>query len=78
MEPGFPAGNLMHPATIICDNRVRDSARCGETALVRCISYVYSREADAGSVAAGPVLREAHYQINCPRCGQRKQIERFE
>jgi hypothetical protein len=64
----------MQPATITCDSHASQSARCGETALVRAVSYVYARERES----AAPVLREAHYQIDCPRCGQRTQIERFE
>lgn len=64
----------MQPATIICDSRSSQSARCGETALVRAVSYVYEREGES----AAPVLREAHFHIDCPRCGQRTQTERFD
>jgi hypothetical protein len=64
----------MQPATIICDSRLSQAARCGETALVRAVSYVYERE----RYSPAPVLREAQFQIDCPRCGQRTQVERFD
>jgi phage terminase large subunit GpA-like protein len=68
----------MQPATIICENRFSDSARCGETALVRGVRYVYARTTGSDVESAQPVLREAHFQIECPRCGERQQVERFD
>jgi hypothetical protein len=69
--------SLMQPATIICDNMRPTAAPCGETALVHGVRYIYA-PAGAGASAAAPVLREAQFLIDCPRCGKRTQIERYE
>jgi hypothetical protein len=66
----------MQPATIICDNHLDSGMPCGETALIHSVQYVYDR--DTGTQAASHVLRESHYVIDCPRCGRRTQVERFD
>jgi hypothetical protein len=65
----------MQPATIICENLLADNARCGEVALVRGARYVHDR---LGRPDETPVLREVQYRIECPRCGTRTQVERFD
>ncbi len=32
----------------------------------------------ASARAPGHVLREAHYTIDCPRCGRRTQLEKYQ
>jgi hypothetical protein len=68
----------MQPATIICDKHQGDGTPCGETALIQGVHYVYSRNHETGSQAASHMLREAHFVIDCPRCGRRTQIEKYE
>jgi hypothetical protein len=63
----------MQPATIICDNRRADGAPCGQVALVHMVHYVYAIEQQRGKGSSAHVLRETHYEIECPQCGQRTQ-----
>jgi len=68
----------MQPATIICDHQRADGTPCGETGLIHAVQYVYARNRETGSQATGHTLREAHFVIDCPRCGRRTQIEKYE
>jgi hypothetical protein len=68
----------MQPATITCDNHRGNGTPCGEIALIHGVQYVYARDRESGSQPAGHTLRESHYVIDCPRCGRRTQIERFD
>jgi hypothetical protein len=69
---------LMQPATIICDNHRARGAPFGETALIHSVQYVYARRRDSGPLSTSHVLTEAHYVIDCPHCGRRTQIEKYE
>lgn len=70
--------SLMQPATIICDNSLGLDAPCGQPALVYSVQYIYGRHPNGGRLAANSVLLEAHFAIECPRCGRRTQVERYE
>jgi hypothetical protein len=76
----FPVSQVpaMQPETIVCENVRADSAVCGEAALVRGMRYVYERPNGIDILSGNPVLREIQHRIECPRCGHRTQIQRFE
>jgi len=64
------------PTTIACDSRDSEGRLCGATAEVRRIHYKYVPQVFRGEVEQ--VLSETHYDIECPRCGWRTQIEKAE
>jgi hypothetical protein len=66
----------MPPAKIKCDSQGAEGPPCGADALVHLVHYVYSREQKPGQPAASHVLRETRYEIDCPRCGRRTQVEK--
>ena len=68
-------GTSMQPAMIKCENRRADGLLCGEAALIHATQYIYTRQ--AGSIGTDPDLREAHYTIECPKCGRINQIVEF-
>jgi hypothetical protein len=72
----LPRTRLMQPATMICANLRADGASCGETALVHVVHYVYRPAEVSEGFAANHKLTESHYEIVCPRCGRRTQIEK--
>jgi predicted RNA-binding Zn-ribbon protein involved in translation (DUF1610 family) len=39
------------------------------------IHYVYSSEPAEDGASTDHILRETHFDIECPRCGRRTQIE---
>ena len=67
----------MQPATINCDNPGAHGVPCGETALVYKVHYVYTAAQGDKLQPSSHVLREARYEIQCPRCGLRTQTELF-
>ncbi|RIK76582.1 MAG: hypothetical protein DCC67_13705 [Planctomycetota bacterium] len=66
---------LMEPATIACDGRDPAGRRCGAEALIRRIDYRYTTEVDILQGEARQVLHETHYEVDCPVCGLRTQVE---
>jgi hypothetical protein len=66
---------LMHSGRITCENLRAREAPCGESALVHMIHYVYSSEPAEDGASTDHILRETHFDIECPRCGRRTQIE---
>ena len=67
----------MQPATITCDNPRADGAPCGATALVNLVHYHYGAVERVNWIGDTKELREAHYEIDCPRCGQRTQVVKY-
>src|SRR5688572_32952036 len=65
----------MHPVTLTCANPRADGSRCGETALVHVVHYVYRPAGEQGWMGGEHELSETQYEIDCPRCGHRTQIE---
>lgn len=60
----------MSSNTLICGNRERDGQSCGELSLVHDIRFVYERDPP---VFGDPPI-EAECDIECPRCGFRRQV----
>jgi hypothetical protein len=64
----------MRGETISCDSLRSNGGSCGAPALIHQVHYRYE---------AGPdwmpdverILTEIHYDISCPRCGYRTQVE---
>ena len=46
----------------------------GESALIHGTRYVYDTRTAGSGVQMDPILKEAHYSIECPKCGKRTQI----
>jgi hypothetical protein len=68
----------MQPAMITCNNQRADGAPCGEPALVRLVHYHYGSVGGPNSLGDAKELREARYEIECPRCGKRTQVVKYE
>ena len=65
----------VEPTTLICNGRTPDGRVCGATALVIAARPVIdSQMYRGGGGIIRDVLRETHYDIECPRCGSRTQI----
>jgi len=65
----------MQPTTIICDGRDSEGRPCGATAEVRRVHYKYVPHLDRPLGEMQQVLSETHYEIDCPHCGWRTQVE---
>jgi hypothetical protein len=65
----------MQPATIECDAADAQGRPCGEIADVHEVHYKYSPAIERGPFSLDRVLVEVRYDIDCPRCGYRTQIE---
>ena len=68
----------MGPKTITCDGRNYGGMFCGATAILQRIDYRHGAILDEGSTAYRHILRETRYQIICPKCGPRVQVEMAE
>jgi hypothetical protein len=66
---------LMKPVTIVCNGGASRGRRCGAEAEIRQVHYRYVTEADHSSGELRQVLYETHYDIDCPTCGRRTQVE---
>ena len=65
----------MVPDARKCDAALPNGTQCAELARVIGVQYHYGpRPSKDGSLEQH--LNEAHYQIHCPKCGVRKQVER--
>jgi len=65
----------MQPVTIICDAQTSQGL-CGATAVIRNAHYVYRPKRTASRQEFQQELVEARYEIDCPNCGRRTQVER--
>jgi hypothetical protein len=65
----------MQPTTILCDAHDAQGRVCGATAEVRQVHYKYVPHLDRQRAEFQQVLSETHYEIDCPRCGWRTQVE---
>ena len=65
----------MQPTTILCNARDAEGRVCGATAEVRQVHYKYVPHLDRPRGQFEQVLSETHYEIDCPRCGWRTQVE---
>lgn len=68
----------MQPATVTCDNPRADGAPCGETALILMVHYHYGTVGKLNWLSDTKELCEAHYEIDCPRCGKRTQVVKYQ
>jgi hypothetical protein len=59
----------LEPFTVRCDARSSDGVPCGADAIVLTIDYVAEPGAGVSSE------KQTHFDIECPRCGKRTQIE---
>jgi len=64
----------MQPVTIICDAQTSQGL-CGATAIIRKAHYVYRPKRTASRQEFQQELVEARYEIDCPNCGRRMQVE---
>jgi hypothetical protein len=65
-------GGRVDSPQIVC-NAMTPGGRCGATARVLNAHYVYKPDMKD----AGQVLVEAKYEVVCPTCGPRMQVEYF-
>ena len=63
----------MEPEPRKCDADLGDGKRCQEMAMVLGIHYHYGTRPGVATPTVH-YLRETHYQIRCPKCGERTQI----
>jgi hypothetical protein len=63
-------------ARVICDAIRPGGHRCGERAIVLKAQYFYDTRPHRGPGGYQHTLRETHYEIECPHCGRRTQIEK--
>jgi hypothetical protein len=68
-------GMEMHITTILCDGHTRGGP-CGEEAVIRQVHYVYQPRFGAPREEVLQELVETRYDIDCPHCGARVQIDR--
>jgi hypothetical protein len=66
----------MQPSMILCDGRDANGRPCGAEAEVRRVHYKYVSEFKRPFGDVQQVLSETQYEIECPRCGWRTQVER--
>ena len=74
----YSQGATMQPAMIVCDGRDPNGRPCGAEAEVRRVHYKYVAEMERQLGEVQQVLSETQYEIECPRCGWRTQIQRVE
>jgi hypothetical protein len=60
---------------MLCDVTREDGIRCGETALIHSIKYRVERDY---ANEFRHILRQTVYEIKCPRCGMRRQVEHYD
>jgi len=61
---------------ITCDKEGAQGKVCGAVALVLKVQYKYDTLSFSKGRGFGPKLVETRYEIECPKCGKRKQVER--
>jgi len=66
----------MHSRTISCHAVTPEKGVCDARALVHEVHYVYSPSPGGGAPGDFErVLTEIRYDIDCPKCGYRTQVE---
>ena len=67
----------MSITTVICNAVKSDGNPCGQPSIVHNSRHEYATELfrDAGGIV-GHTLTASHYDIECPDCGNRVQVER--
>jgi hypothetical protein len=68
----------MQLTTIECDATDADGRPCGEIAAVHEVHYKYAPTIQRRPFTLDRVLVEIRYDIDCPRCGYRTQLEPVE
>jgi hypothetical protein len=68
----------MQPTMIACNGRDAHGNICGAEAEVRRVHYKYVAEREGRLGDVQQVLSETQYEIECPRCGWRTQVEKVE
>jgi len=59
-----------------CGAEIAPGEKCAELAAVQRTRHIYQkREGDGGSTEH--VLLETHYDVSCPKCGQRTHVQRY-
>jgi hypothetical protein len=69
-------GVAAQPSVLICDGRTVSGDSCGAEAQVRRVHYRYEARLNRRLGEVQQVLSGVEYEINCPRCGWRTQVER--
>jgi hypothetical protein len=69
-------GVAAQPSVLICDGRTGSGDSCGAEAQVRRVHYRYEARLNRRLGEVQQVLSGVEYEINCPRCGWRMQVER--
>jgi hypothetical protein len=69
-------GVQAQPSVVVCDGRAGDGSLCGAEAQVRRVHYRHTARLNRRLGEVQQVLSEVEYEINCPRCGWRTQLER--
>ena len=69
-------GVSAQPSVVACDGPVGEGGICGAEAQVRRVHYRYTAKLNRRIGEVQQVLSEIQYEINCPRCGWRTQLER--
>ena len=58
----------------ICGATLDDGSACVEKAIVQAVHYYY-KPLSGQVVPTLHVLREIHFRVDCPKCGDRLQVE---
>ena len=66
----------MAATTVECDARDSQGRPCGAIALVTKVHYKYVPHRTGSSGEVEQVLEETHYDIECPKCGPRRQVQK--
>jgi hypothetical protein len=71
---------MLQGLTVVCDNQKPDGTICGTTAIVVRASYEYENVdfVHPDPQNALPSLKESRFEIECPNCGHRRQVEKAE
>ena len=64
----------MTPKTIICARELPSGEQCEALAVITSIQYVYDQQPSIGK-RDDQILREIHYRVVCPFCGERTIID---
>jgi hypothetical protein len=68
----------MQPLTVVCNARKPGGTWCGETAVVHQARYEFDTDLYGSPGGIQHRVTKAVYEIECPKCGRRTQIEKAE
>jgi hypothetical protein len=68
----------MEPLTVVCNARNAAGTWCGQTAVVHSAQYEFATDLYGSPGGIQHTLKSAIYEIECPNCGRRTQIEKHE